>query len=66
MATEILKRFDGRAQYLTFTLAGVKVTAARYRLTDKRFCPWLVVSGENVLPDNAQARGRMLTRLYAA
>lgn len=65
MATEILKRFDGRAQYLTFTLSGVKVQAARYRLSRTQFCPWLVTEGADVLPGNSKSRGWYLSRLFA-
>ena len=66
MPRNIKKRTAGRAQYLTFTLSGVKVQAARYRLTDTRFSPWLVTQGEDVLPSRAVARGQYLSRLFAA
>ncbi len=61
-----MKRTAGRAQYLAFTLSGVKVQAARYRLTDTRFSPWLVTQGEDVLPGKAVPRGKYLTSLFAA
>lgn len=66
MARNIKKRTAGRSQYLTFTLCGVKVQAARYRVSTARFSPWLVVEGESSLPGNAVSRGQYLSRLFAA
>lgn len=45
MARNIKKRTAGRAQYLTFTLSGVKVQAARYRISTAAYSPWLVTQG---------------------
>ena len=66
MARNITRRTAGRAQYLAFTLSGVKVQAARYRLTDRRFSPWLVTQGEEALPGKAVTRGKYLSSLFAA
>jgi hypothetical protein len=66
MARNIKKRTTGRAQYLTFTLDGVKVQAARYRISNTAYSPWLITQGEDVLPGSAIARGKYLSRLFAA
>lgn len=66
MATDIMKRTSGRAQYLSFILSGVKVQAARYRLSRTQFCPWLVTEGADVLPANGKSRGWYLSKLFAA
>ena len=64
MATRIQRQEQGRAQYLTCTINGEKVTAARYRLTSDRYSPWLVTEGIFTLPASAIARGRLLTRIF--
>lgn len=66
MARNIKKRTAGRAQYLAFTLSGVKVQAARYRISTAAYSPWLITQGEGVLPENAIKRGQYLSRLFAA
>ena len=66
MARNIRKRTAGRAQHLAFTLSGVKVQAARYKLTGTRFSPWLITQGEDALPGNAVSRGQYLSKLFAA
>lgn len=66
MARNIRKRTAGRAQYLTFTLSGVRVQAARYRISNTAYSPWLITQGENALPDSAIARGQYLSKLFAA
>ena len=64
MAQNITRRTEGRAQFITFTLNGVKVMAARCRLTSDRFCPWLITQGAEVLPPNANTRGKYLSKVY--
>ena len=64
MTQDITCRTEGRAQFITFTLNGVKVVAARCRLTSDRFCPWLITQGAEVLPLNANARGKYISKVY--
>lgn len=64
MAQNVERRTEGRAQFITFTLHGVKVVAARCRLTSDRFCPWLITQGAEVLPTHANTRGKYLSKVY--
>lgn len=66
MAKHLKKRTAGRAQYLSFSLEGVKVQAARYRISTTAYSPWLITQGEQVLPENAIKRGKYLSSLFAA
>lgn len=66
MARNIERRTAGRAQYLSFTIAGVQIMAARYRISNTTYSPWLVTQGDSALPENAIKRGKYLSKLFTA
>ena len=62
----INKQVDGRTQKLSVVdeLLGNRITAMRWRITSKKYCPWLVAEGEELLPKNAIKRGIQLSHIW--
>lgn len=64
--TVLERRKENRVQHLVISVAGELVRACRYRITEVRWCPWLIAMGADKLPENAIKRGQVLTSLFNA
>lgn len=64
MATLIKRRAQGRVQHLDFLYNGIRVLAARYRISSNQYTPWLITMGEHSLPASHVSRGRLLSKLF--
>lgn len=64
--TILERRTENRVQHIVLSVAGELVRACRYRITEVRWCPWLIATGADKLPENAIKRGQIFTSLFNA